>query len=72
MGPTYDIAIDAHCGFCKRSAGWLKSLDWRDALRIVAVDEPGMLEMRVTRLADRRTLGGCGSDVCALPDAPKK
>lgn len=56
--PRYQIAIDSHCGFCKRSAGWLKSIDWRDAVRIEPVDEPGMREMRVTRLSDNRTRGG--------------
>lgn len=56
--PRYEIAIDGHCGFCKKSAGWLKSLDWRGAIRIHPVDEPGMKEMRVTRLRDGRTLGG--------------
>ena len=45
--PSYEIAIDSHCGFCKKSAGWLKSLDWRDAIRINPVHEPGMREMRV-------------------------
>ena len=54
----YEIAIDAHCGFCKKSAGWLKALDWRGALAINPVHEPGMREMRVTRLSDQRTLGG--------------
>jgi predicted DCC family thiol-disulfide oxidoreductase YuxK len=56
--PRYEIAIDSHCGFCKKSAGWLKSLDWRDAVRIQPVDEPGMREMRVQRLSDKHTLGG--------------
>ena len=54
----YEIAIDADCGFCRRSAGWLKSLDWRDTVRIRPVHEPGMREMRITRLRDGRILGG--------------
>lgn len=58
MAARYEIAIDGRCGFCKRSAGWLKALDWANHVRIRPVDEPGMPEMRVTRLRDGKTLGG--------------
>lgn len=54
----FEIAIDADCGFCQRSAGWLKRLDWLGAVSIRPVHEPGMPEMRVTRASDGRTLGG--------------
>ena len=56
--PRYEIAIDNACGFCKKSAGWLKAIDFANAVRIHPVDEPGMREMRVTRLRDAKTLGG--------------
>ena len=56
--PRYEIAIDSHCGFCKKSAGWLKAIDFADVVRLNPVDEPGMREMRVTRLRDAKTLGG--------------
>jgi predicted DCC family thiol-disulfide oxidoreductase YuxK len=54
----YEIAIDADCGFCRRSAGWLTALDWLGNVRFNPVHEPGMAEMRVTRLGSGRTLGG--------------
>ena len=54
----FEIAIDGACGFCRKSAGWLTGLDWLGNIAIRPVDEPGMVEMRITRLADGRTLGG--------------
>ena len=58
MAARFDIAIDGTCGFCQRSAGWLKALDWLGAVKITPVFEQDMPEMRVTRVRDGRTLGG--------------
>jgi hypothetical protein len=58
MAAWFEVAIDANCGFCGKSAEWLKALDWLGAVRIRPVDEPGMPEMRVTRLSDGVTRGG--------------
>lgn len=56
--PRFEIEIDADCGFCRRSAGWLKSLDFSGAIAITPVHEPGMPEMRVRRLSDGVVRGG--------------
>ena len=56
--PRYEIEIDADCGFCQRSAGWLKRIDLGGAVAIKPVHEPGMTEMRVKRLSDGRVKGG--------------
>ena len=58
MAARFEIAIDGTCGFCKRSAGWLKKLDWLGSVKITPVFEENMPEMRVTRLRDGRMLGG--------------
>ncbi len=56
--PRFEIEIDADCGFCQRSAGWLKSVDFGRAIAIKPVHEPGMIEMRIRRLRDGKMLGG--------------
>ena len=70
MPTRYRIDIDGSCGFCKKSAGWLKSLDWLDTIEIHPVDERGMTEMRVTRLKDGVTKGGFDGFRMLTPHVP--
>jgi predicted DCC family thiol-disulfide oxidoreductase YuxK len=56
--PRYEIEIDGDCGFCRRSAGWLKKIDLGDAVAIKPVFEKDMPEMRVRRLRDGTVRGG--------------
>lgn len=38
------MIFDGKCGFCTRTAGWLRRLDRRDRIEFVPYQRPGVLE----------------------------
>lgn len=47
------LVFDGHCGFCTRSAGWLRRLDRRHRVRLVPSQRPGL--HRATGLTPEQT-----------------